>query len=403
MRFADYVRFSGGAIRGHRVRTVLTLGGIAVGVAAVVLLTGLGEGARRYVMAQFQTIGSNVVAVIPGKVETSGAAPIIGASERDLTLDDARAVAQRCPRVRRVSPVSLGSATMEFAGRGRNVTVVGATPEYFELRELGIAAGTPLPPIDPHQVMRVVVVGRTVQRELFRGENPLGRLVRLGEWRFRVIGVLERKGMAMGMDIDNIVIVPVGTAMRLFNRTGLFRIVMQSNTWADNQKAIDEVKAVLRERHDDDEDFTVVTQGSVVSALDSIMQALTMGLIAIAAISLSVAGIGVMNVMLVSVAERTGEIGLMKAVGATHLQVMGVFLAEAVQLSMLGGLLGTAMGYGGAIVLEAVIGNFNAMPPVWAVGAALGVAALVGATFGLLPARRASRVDPVVALSKGKA
>lgn len=403
MKMRDLAQIAGGAIRRHRVRTGLSLAGIAVGVAAVVLLTGLGEGARRYVTSEFQNLGSNIIAVIPGKVETTGMAPMVGSTERDLTLGDARHVRRACPRVRYVTPASIGQAEMEYAGRGRTVPVIGTTQDYFRLRDLAVAAGTGLPPIDPTESMRVAVIGRTVQRELFVDESPLGRIVRIGEWRFRIIGVLEHKGTVMGMDVDEIVIVPVATAMQMFNRTGLFRILMQASVYADTDAAMEEVRAALMDRHDGEEDFTLESQGAMLSALDAILATLSLALAGIAAISLTVAGIGIMNVMLVSVAERRSEIGLMKAVGASDGQVLAVFLAEAVALSLLGGVVGIGIGFAGAAVLEAVIPNFDASPPAWAVVTALITAACVGAVFGILPARRASHVDPVVALSSGRA
>ena len=400
MRPADHVRFASRSLGGHRVRVTLSLAGIAVGVAAVVLLTGLGEGARRYVTDEFKNLGSNILIIMPGRVETTGAAPLHGSSTRDLVLADVRAIARRSPRVRHVAPVSMGSAPMTYGGRGRTVTVLGTTAAYFAMRDLHIAAGSALPPTSPELGMRVAVIGQTVKREVFREENPLGRVIRLGDWRFRVIGILERKGTAMGMDIDDLIIVPVATGMQMFNRTGLFRITIQTNSWADADTATADVKRILLEQHDGDEDFTIVSQGSMLSALDAILETLTMALVGIAAISLTVAGIGIMNVMLVSVTERTSEIGLMKAIGASDAQVLTVFLVEAGTLALAGGILGTALGYAGAAVLEALISGFNAMPPEWAVGAALATAGAVGVVFGLLPAWRAAKVDPVVALAR---
>jgi putative ABC transport system permease protein len=398
----DLWRFAGRAVGAHRVRTSLTLGATAVGVAAVVILTGLGEGARRYVTDEFKALGSNLLIVVPGKVETTGAVPVLGGTTRELTLADAQAVARRCPRIRHVAPVSVGTATAVVGGRGRTITIVGATQEYFTIRDLGVESGAPLPPLDPRQGMRVCVIGRTVQRELFASQNPLGAILKIGEWRFRVIGILEHKGEALGMDIDDIVIMPVATAMQLLNRRGLFRIMAQGRAVAELPLAREELRRVLIERHDDDEDFTLVEQGSMLSALDAILRVLTMAVAGIAAISLAVAGLGIMNVMLVSVAERTGEIGLMKAVGAGDRQILAIFLTEAVTLSGAGGLVGLALGATGSLVLRALIGGLDATPPGWSVAAALGTALGVGIVFGLLPARRASRVDPVVALSKGR-
>ena len=398
----DLWRFSTSAIKRHRVRTGLTLAAFAVGVAAVVILTGLGEGARRYVTSEFQSMGTNLLIVIPGRVETTNAAPIFGGTTRDLSLEDAIAIKRRCPRLRHVAPISLGSAPITYGALGRTVTVIGATQEYMKLRDLSIAAGTTLPPINPHQGMRVCLIGRTVQRELFRGENPLGRIIRIGEWRFRVIGILQRKGRALGMDIDDIVIVPVATGMQLFNRTGLFRILAQSSAYSDLDRAQEDMRRVLIERYDGEEDFTVIEQGSMIAALDGILRTLTLAVAGIGAISLAVAGLGIMNIMLVSVTERTGEIGLMKALGASNAQVLSIFLTEAILLAVIGAALGMCLGNGGALLLRVLIPALDATPPAWAVAAALGTALWVGVLFGLLPAQQAARVDPVIALAKGK-
>ena len=399
----DLWRVSHSAVRAHRVRTALTLAATAVGVAAVVILTGLGDGARRYVTDQFNSLGTNLLIVVPGKVETSGAAPIFGGTTRDLTIADAQMIGRRVPGARYVVPISVGGAEVTHGGRGRTVTVVGATQDYFKVRDLKVASGAMLPPLDPRQSERVCIIGRTVQRELFEGANPLGRIVRIGEWRFRVIGILERKGAALGMDIDNIIIVPVATAMQLFNRTGLFRIIVQGNAFANLDRTREDLRETLIERHDGEEDFTLIEQGSMISALDTILRTLTLAVAGIAAISLAVAGLGIMNVMLVSVTERTGEIGLMKAIGAGRAQILGIFLTEAAILSVIGGVIGLALGYAAGAVLHALIPALDPTPPGWSVAAALATALIVGVVAGLVPAMRAARVDPVVALAKGRA
>lgn len=395
----DLLSHAGHALTGHPLRTGLSLLGIGVGVAAVVLLTGLGEGARRYVTSQFSDLGSNLIAIMPGKVETKGIVPLFGGTTRELTLADARAVRRRCRQVRHVSPLVLGATDAELGSRSRSANVLGTTREYFDLRSLKVSSGTTLPDIDLEQGMRVAVIGRTVQRELFREESPLGKVIRLGQWRFRVVGVLEPKGRLMGMDIDDLVLVPVATAMQMFDRQGLFRLLMSARSRSDAEAAMAEVRGVLRERHDGDEDFTMISQGAMMGALDSILEALGMALVGIAAISLSVAGIGIMNVMLVSVTERTSEIGLMKSVGATDGQIMGLFLLEAASLALVGGVLGTLGGFAGSLLLSELISGLDARPPGWAVIAALATAVSVGITFGLLPARQAARLDPVAALS----
>jgi putative ABC transport system permease protein len=237
-----------------------------------------------------------------------------------------------------------------------------------------------------------------VARELFGVDDAVGQVVRVGDWRMRVIGVLEPRGQQLGMDMDDVVIVPVATAMKMLNRSGLFRLVIQVRTHADLERAKAAVVRRLSERHGE-EDVTVITQDAVVSAFSSILGALTMALGGIAAISLAVAGVGIMNVMLVSVSERTREVGLLKAIGAGRGQILAAFLTEAILISSAGGLLGLALGWAAVAVLVAVYPALPASPPVWAVVAAFSLSVVVGAVFGVLPARRATRLDPVAALA----
>jgi putative ABC transport system permease protein len=399
MGFTNLFRFALAALRGHRLRSGLTLLGVAIGVTAVILLTALGEGARLYVTGQFEALGSNLLIVIPGKTETTGNAPLIGGTPRDLTLEDAEAILRRCQRVSRLAPLAVGSARVGYGDRRRDVTVLGSTADLRPVRRLEIAIGRFLPKMDAERGAAVAVIGRTVQEELFRDENPLGRAIRIGDWRFRVIGVLGGKGESLGVDMDDVVIVPVTSALRLFNQTSLFRMLIEAKAYAEIETAREEVLAVLIERHDDEEDVTVLTQDSVLAAFSRILGTLTLALAGIAAISLSVAGIGIMNVMLVVVSERTEEIGLLKALGATRRGILAIFLVEATLLSAAGCLLGLVAGYLGAGYLAVLYPALPTQPPDWAVAAALVVSIGSGVLFGVLPARRAARLDPVAALS----
>jgi putative ABC transport system permease protein len=386
------------ALSRHRLRTAMSLVGVAIGVAAVVALTSLGEGARRYVTGQFSTLGSNFLVLVPGKNETTGSMPGMGGVPNDLTLDDAKALQRGVPKVRLVAPVSMGNETVANRERRRQVMVLGSTKEFLEIRELRVAVGRTLPPGELDRGAQVVVLGATVARELFGTEPALGRAVRVGDWRMRVIGVLERRGEQVGFDMDDLVIVPVATAMRIFNRTSLFRVVLGVGAHQDVDAACSRAVAILSERHGE-EDVTCITQESVVSSLSSILTALTLALSGIAAISLSVAGIGIMNLMLVSVSERTREVGLLKAIGAGNRQILAIFLAEAVVIASMGGLLGLALGWAGIRVLALVYPAFPATTPLWAVAAALATSVCMGALFGVLPARRAARLEPVTALA----
>jgi putative ABC transport system permease protein len=396
----DTARFALQALRGHRLRTGLTLLGMAIGIAAVILLTTLGEGARQYVAGEFMALGSNLVIVLPGKTETSGTAPIVGGTPRDLTLADAEAILRRVPRVRRLAPLSVGQAKVGYREKRRDVTVLGSTPDLLPVRRLSVATGRFLPDVDLHRGAPIAVIGRKVQSELFGAENPLGRPIRIGDFRFRVVGVLAAKGQSLGVDMDDVVIVPVTSAMKMFDQTTLFRLLIEVGAHAEIETARREVLDVLRERHEGEEDVTVLTQDAVLVAFTRILGVLTLALTGIAAISLSVAGIGIMNVMLVSVSERTSEVGLLKALGARPAQILRAFLAESAMLAVAGGVLGLAAGYAGAFWMAHQFPALRAAPPPWAVLAALVVSFAAGVLFGVLPARRAARLDPVAALAR---
>jgi len=394
----DLVAFALRALRGHRLRTALSLLGVAIGVAAVVTLTALGEGARRYVRGQFAAVGSNMVIVLPGKSETTGAMPGFGGVPHDLTLDDALAVARGVREVDKLAPMVVGTETVAFGERRRQVALFGSSHEALEVRRLAMAQGRFLPAIPWDRGAPVAVLGSQLARELFPAADPVGQVVRVGDWRMRVIGVLEPRGQQLGIDMDDVVIVPVATAMKMLNRSGLFRLVMQVRSYADLGRTREGVLRILTERHGE-EDVTVITQDAVVTAFDSILGALTMALGGIAAVSLAVAGVGIMNVMLVSVSERTREVGLLKALGAGRGQILAAFLAEAVLISSAGGVLGLGLGWAAVLGLVAVYPALPASPPAWAVAAAFALAVAVGAVFGVLPARRATRLDPVTALA----
>jgi len=394
--FGDLISFAAGALRGHRLRTALSVVGVAVGIAAVVALTALGEGARLYVVQEFTSLGSNLLIVIPGKVETTGMMPF-GGTTHDLTIDDFRELSRRVPGVVRAAPLATGNETVRYGNRGRSVAVLGTTAEMQEVRRLSVGAGRFLSPGDPDAGGAEVVLGVKVVQELFGNENPLGQIVRIGQWRFRVVGVLVPRGRSLVFDFDDVVLIPVRTAMRLFNRSSLFRILMELRSADELQTGKQDVIDLMRDRHRV-EDVTVITQDAVVSTFSSILGVLTMALVAIASVSLTVAGVGIMNVMLVAVAERRQEIGLLKALGASTGQILSVFIAEAAVLSTVGGLVGLLAGWGTVRAFVEIYPTFPAAAPAWAVAASLVVAVGVGVIFGTLPARRAAKLDPVQAL-----
>jgi putative ABC transport system permease protein len=397
VKASEIFKFAAKSLTGHSLRTALSLLGVTIGVAAVVILTALGEGARLYVVNQFASLGTNLLIVIPGYTETSGSFGY-GGVPNDLTLDDAQAIARLVPAARRVAPISMANDEVAYHERRRQVAVLGTTPEYREARQLDIARGEFLPADEVHRGSPVVILGDKTARELFGGVEPVGKIVRVAGWRMRVVGVLAKQGVKMGMDFDDIAIVPVATAMQLFNQNSLFRILVQAHAYSDLELAKDEVRQLLIDRHDE-EDITVITQDAVLSTFNAVLGALTLAVGAIAAISLSVAGIGIMNVMLVSVSERTKEIGLLKALGVGRRQILAAFLTEAALISSAGGLVGLGLGWLAVRVLVRLYPALPASPPTWAVVAALVISVGVGVTFGLLPARRATRLDPIAALA----
>ena len=397
MRPADVILLAIESLRRHWLRTCLSLVAVAIGAAAVLLLTTLGEAAKRYVMQQFAALGTNSVAVLPGRTETSGMGPGVPVGTRDLTIEDAEDIRRRASAVIEVAPFSLGTARMEFEQRHRDVYVVGTTSAYARMLDLSVSAGQFLFPGDPRHGVPVVVIGSKLRHELFGPENPLGKSVRLAGSKFRVIGIVEPKGQVLGIDFDEHAIVPVASALRLFNRSGLTRVLVQAPDERSIPNTLRQVRAILTERHRD-EDFTFLTQDAMLQSFRSIIGALTLALSAIAAISLAVAGIGIMNVMLVSVAERVTEVGVLKALGGRPEQIASLFLAEALLLSGVGGISGIALG---AAILHAAGRLWPSFPlffsSVWA-GAILAFSLSIGALFGILPARRAARLPAADAL-----
>ena len=397
----DALRFAWGSLHGYRTRTLLMMLAMAIGVAAVVILTALGEGARGYVVNQFASLGTNLLIVFPGRTETGGAGTgmFLGQTPRDLTLEDALALT-RSSTVKRVAPLAIGSALVSYGGRSREAPVLGTTHDWLELRHMALLSGTFLPAQDPRIATPVCVVGDKIRSELLGLEPAIGRLLRIGDRRFRVIGVLSSEGMNLGFRTDEIVVVPVASAQALFNTNSLLRVLVEARSREELQAAKGQIESILQARHENERDVTVVTQDAVLATFDRILQALTLAVAGIAGISLSVAGILIMNVMLIAVSQRRQEIGLLKAVGGTSRQVRALFLIEALVLALLGAVAGLAIGGLGTWLIRTLYPALPVYAPLWAVLAALLTAAITSIVFTLLPARRAARLDPVLALSR---
>lgn len=399
MRPGDAFVFGLRALSGARVRTWLMLLAMAIGVASVVLLTALGEGARRFVANEFSSLGSHLVIVIPGKIETTGdTPPLVGGTPRDLTLEDALAL-RRSSAIQRIAPLVLGAAPVSYRQLEREITVMGSTTELMPVRNLELARGKFLPEDDPTRESAVVVIGDKLKQELFGSRRAVGEWVRIHDRRFRVIGILKPLGESLGMDIGDIAIIPVASAQSLFNTEGLFRILVQAEGREAVSRAQRAVIDIIKKRHDDEEDITVITQDALLSTFDDIFRTLTYTVAGIASISLAVAGILIMNVMLVAVSQRTAEIGLLKALGGRRNEIMSLFLIEAGLLSVAGSAIGAMVAYGGVWLMMQLYPEFPLVIPPWSLGAALGISLATGLLFGILPARHAARLDPVIALA----
>jgi putative ABC transport system permease protein len=400
MKAYDIIGFCTHSLRAYPLRTGLMILAMGIGVASVVALTSLGEGARLYVRQQFGTLGTHLLMVLPGRSETTGGPPpLLGETPRDLTLDDALSL-ERSSAVRRVAPVMVGGAAVSHGNRSREVLIMGTTTTMFSIRDLQMAQGQFLPEGDVTRAEAVCVLGEKLKQELFGTRSPLGSFVRIGQRRFRVIGVLAKKGQSLGMDISDVAIVPVSSSAALFDQTSLFRILVQAKDRDAIKRAKRAVLDIIRSRHDGEDDITVITQDALLATFDRIFRALTYAVAGIAAISLAVAGILIMNVMLIAVSQRTAEIGLLKAVGATSGQIMRLFLSESAMLSGIGASVGLGLSAVGLMVVMRMFPDFPVKAPMWAPLAAVGVALGAGVLFGALPAKRAAQLDPVAALSR---
>jgi putative ABC transport system permease protein len=398
MRLADQFRFNLLLFVRHRIRTILLLLAVGAGVASVILLTSLGEGARRYIDAEFSSLGNRLLVVLPGKKETTGGTPpIYGAVPRDLTLEDAYAL-EKIPGITAVAPIIAGTASVSQGSLSREVITIGTTLAYFEIRELAVGQGSKFPARVKDEAMPVCLLGAKLRRELFGSQQAIGEWLRVGDRRFRVIGVLAERGESLGLDFRDMIMIPVRSAEQLFNSPGLFRIILGQDDVTDTNRTQAAIIAMIKARHDGEDDITIVSQDAMLSAFNDILKTLTLVIGAIAAISLLVAGILIMNISLISVSQRREEIGLLKAVGASAIQVRNLFLGESLLLV----LMGSAAGVITAVALISATGRlwpaFPIAAPWWSYPAAVGVALVAGVVFSLMPARKAASLDPVLAL-----
>lgn len=396
MRGRDLAEFALEALRARGLRAGLTALGIAVGVAAVVLLTSIGEGVQRFVLSEFSQFGTNLVVVSPGRTTTRGLPGAIMGTVRPLTIDDAEAL-REAPHVVGAVPALNGNAAAEVFGRSRRTNVIGTGPDLPQVFQFEMAQGRFLPHDNARSPRALAVLGARLKRELFGDDNALGERVRVGGFRFRVIGVMAPKGQFLGFDLDDAVYIPAARTLELFNREGLMEIDVAYAPGAPTADIVRGIRRQLSARHGR-EDFTVITQQQMLDVLGSILKVLTFAVGALGGISLVVGGVGILTIMTISVTERTAEIGLLRALGAPPRRILGLFLVEAAVLAGVGGAGELIVGAGGAWLLGATVPGLPVHTP-WSFAVlAEVIAVVVGLAAGVLPARRAALVDPVEAL-----
>ena len=396
MLINDSAKLAIATLSSQRMRSFLTALGIAVGIASVVLLTSIGEGIHKFVLSEFTQFGTNLIAVSPGKTTTAGMSGAIISNVRPLSIDDALALG-RSPKILGVVPFVQGNAPVEFGKRSRRTYVFGVGSEVPAVWQMKVAIGRFLPDDDPRTTRAFAVLGSTVKDELLGSVNPLGRRIRIGGERYRVIGVMESKGQMLGFDLDDAVYIPTDRALGMFDRESLMEIDLLYAAGSSLNEIVKRVKALLIDRHGA-EDFTITTQEQMLDVLGSVLNILTLAVGALGGISLLVGGVGILTIMTISVNERRAEIGLLRAIGAGRGQILSLFIVEAVVLASIGGLAGLMIGAGGAWLLGATVPALPTHTPWLYVVLAEILAALIGLLAGVLPAHRAANLNPIEAL-----
>jgi len=396
MRAIDAARFTFVSLVSHRLRSFLTALGIAIGIAAVILLTSIGEGLHRFVIAEFSQFGTNIISVTPGRIQTHGASLGAVNTIRPLSIDDAIAL-RRAPHVQVTNPMVMGNGEVSIAGRSRRVTIYGAGPDFARAFSMRVATGEYLPHDDMHAARAFVVLGSKVASELFGTVNPLGQRLRVGGERYRVVGVMESKGQVLGFDLDDTVYIPVARALDMFNRESLMELHVIYDPTVPLAEVESGIRRIMVARHGA-EDFTVTPQQKMLEVFGTVLDAITFAVAAIGAISLVVGGVGILTILTIAVAERTPEIGLLRAIGATRTRILLLFLGEAALLAAVGGVAGLFAGWSIAGLLKLALPALPVQIPWFYALLAELVAVTVGIAAGVMPARRAALLDPLDAL-----
>lgn len=396
MRVTDYSILAFSSLKFNRMRTYLTALGIAIGITAVVLLTALGGGVQEYMLNQFTQFGAHIIAVNPGKTSTMGVSGAVISNVRPLSLDDAESL-HNLRNIKTAVPLVQGNLPVESGNRTRWTMVLGVNHEVPQTWQMKLAQGKFLPNESPEQARNLAVIGAKIKQELFPHSNPLGQFIRVGQERYRVIGVMEHKGQVLGFDMDDIVYIPVYRALSLYNRESLMEIDLLYTAGRDEKQIVKQIRQHLIKRHGR-EDFTITSQTDILGTLGSILTIMTSVVAGLGSISLLVGGVGIFTIMTIAVNERINEIGLLRALGASKRQVSLLFLLEAAVLSGLGGIAGLVAGLGLAGLLHVFVPALPVSVSLYYIILAESIAVATGVIAGLVPARKAAAMAPVDAL-----
>lgn len=399
MSILEIIALSLESLSRNKLRAGLTMLGLIIGVFSLIFLVSIGTGTQRFILAQFEQIGSNLIAIQPGRVDAkSGFTPSIGSSSEKLTIADVEFLQKHSLNLSAVSGLVFGTGAVKGNDRSVNVSIMGCNEKMQDIITINLQQGRFLNKEEASSGRRVAVLGYGVAKKLFADINPLGKTIKINQSSHRVVGFTKKTGQLIGFNLDELVYVPSKSALRIFNEDKLFGIRAKAKSMVAQGDASKEIIELLKSRHHGKEDFTVVNQNTLVETLDVIMEALTYGLIAIAMVSVLVGGVGVMNIMLVSVRERNREIGIRRAVGARKKDILSQFLAESIALSLSGGLFGVFFAVVITYGLTGILDNFDITPPLWVYIPAFLMATGTGVLFGVLPAMKAANVDPIEAL-----
>jgi len=396
MLIKDLIKLTGRSVIAQRMRSFLTALGIAIGVAAVVLLTSIGDGMHRFVLAEFTQFGTNLIAINPGKATTHGTSIGIFGTERPLTIDDTVAL-EKLRNIEAAVPIVQGNAEVESSQRQRRTTVYGMGGDMPHAFRANVVLGQFFIDDDPNNPRAVAVLGSKLRSELFGDSSPLDKRIRIGGDRYRVIGVFEPKGQFLGVDLDDAVYIPAARALEMFNRDSLVEVDLLYREDANVDEIVSSITRLIIARHGRD-DVTITTQQQMLDVLGSVLGILTFAVAALGSISLLVGSVGIFTIMTIAVNERTAEIGLLRALGGKRSQIMTLFLGEAVVLAALGGVFGLVIGVGGAQLIAILVPALPVHIPWHYLIAAESLAIIIGIIAGVWPARRAAKLDPIEAL-----